>query len=82
MDTVRAEKYGSPTSGESFIDLAATVNDALGLIEQGRIDKARFVLEGALRLASVHSKLGGKVTLENVRPGIGFNRTGSSKGFA
>lgn len=76
METGNAEKYRSPTSAESFVDLAASVNDALGLIEQGRIEKARFVLEGALRLASVHSKLGGKVTLKNVRPGIGF------KGFA
>lgn len=80
METEHAKKYSSPTSGESFIDLATSVNNALGLIEQGRIDKARFVLEGALRIASVHSKLGEKVTLENVRPGIGFKP--GCRGFA
>lgn len=82
METGSAEKYRNPTAGESFIELSASVNDALGLIGQGQIEKARFVLEGALRLATVHSKLGGKVSLENVRPGIGFSREPGFKGFA
>lgn len=82
METGNAEKYRNPTSGEAFIELAASVNDALGLIEQGRIEKARFVLEGALRVASVQSKLVGKVSIENVRPGVRFARDSGFKGFA
>lgn len=82
MENGSAEKYRNPTSGEAFIELSASVNDALGLIEQGRIEKARFVLEGALRLASSQSKFGGKVSLGNVRPGIGFSRGPGFKGFA